>query len=31
MVHSETVDRGFTVLVNVTIRWGFGTGTTGRM
>ena len=30
-VHSETVDRGFTVLVNVTIRWGFGAGATGRM
>jgi hypothetical protein len=25
------VDRGFTVLVNVTIRWGIGTGATGRM
>jgi hypothetical protein len=25
------MDRGFTVLVNVTIRWGIDTGTTGRM
>lgn len=27
----ETVDRGFTVLVNVTIRWGICAGVTGRM
>lgn len=29
MAHLKTVDRGFIVLVNVTVRWGIGTGATG--